>query len=76
MWQPEKFIYRVFARGCLNTYSMNYFVSTFPYIDTTEYENTVEKGNMGESPLKGVPKGTPFLFAWKGGPKHGRRNIL
>ena len=31
---------------------------------------------MGESPLKGVPKGTPFLFAWKGGPKHGRRNIV
>ena len=33
MWRPEKFTYRVFTRGCLNNYSTNYFVSTFPYID-------------------------------------------
>lgn len=29
---------------------MNYVVSMFPRIDTTEHENAVEKGNVGESP--------------------------
>ena len=46
---------------------MNYVIDMFPCIGTTEYENAVEKGNMGEAQMKGVPKGAPFLLPGKEG---------
>ena len=76
IWRPEKFTCRVFLRGYLNDYPMKYVISTFPCIDMLNMKILLKKAIWAKAQMKGVPKGAPFLFVWKGGPGHGRRNIF